>query len=142
MLRHSGPITFERYMQLCLYHPEFGYYMQPPERTGVSGDYFTSADLHPVFARLVARQAAEMWDLLGRPARFTWVEMGAGRGLFARDFLSWAAKAWPEFYAALDYVAIEPAPHRRRGLLEVAAGEKLRSSESLEEQKPVNGCFF
>ena len=46
-LRRSGPITFERYMALCLYHPEFGYYTRGQERTGVAGDYFTSSDLHP-----------------------------------------------------------------------------------------------
>src|SRR5208337_3060002 len=90
-------MTFERYMALCLYHPEFGYYTQGRERTGVAGDYFTSSDLHPVFARLVARQAAEMWNAMGRPEPFTWVEMGAGRGLFASDFLSWSAGALPEF---------------------------------------------
>ena len=71
-LRRTGPMTFERYMALCLYHPEFGYYTQGRERTGVAGDYFTSSDLHPVFARLVARQAAEMWNAMGRPRPFTW----------------------------------------------------------------------
>ncbi|MGE5325816.1 MAG: SAM-dependent methyltransferase, partial [Deltaproteobacteria bacterium] len=60
LLRRSGAMPFSRYMQLCLYHPEFGYYMQEGERTGVAGDYFTSADLHPIFSRLLARQAVEM----------------------------------------------------------------------------------
>ena len=77
-VRRSGPITFREYMALCLYHPEHGYYMCGPERTGMRGDYFTSSDLHPIFARLMARQAAEMWEVLGRPTPFTWVEMGAG----------------------------------------------------------------
>jgi SAM-dependent MidA family methyltransferase len=129
-------------MQLCLYHPEYGYYMQPLERTGVGGDYFTSADLHPVFARLVARQAAEMWELLGRPSRFTWVEMGPGRGLFGRDFLRWTVRAFPDFHAALDYVAVEPAPLRRQQLLEKALDSQLRVISSLEEIEPVTGCFF
>jgi SAM-dependent MidA family methyltransferase len=141
-LRHSGPFTFAQYMQLCLYHPEWGYYTRGPERMGVQGDYFTSADLHPVFARLIARQAVEMWHLLDRPPRFTWVEMGAGRGLFARDFLNWTAMAWPDFHAALDYAAVEPGLRRRRRLLEVAASDKLRVTESLEELDPVTGCFF
>lgn len=137
-------MTFSRYMQICLYHPEFGYYMQGRERTGVRGDYFTSADLHPIFARLVARQAAEMWELLGRPPKFTWVEMGAGRGLLARDFLRFAAKALPDFSAALDYVAIEPGPRQREQVLESAREEnlRLRASESLEELDAVTGCFF
>ncbi len=142
--RRTGPMTFSRYMQLCLYHPEFGYYMQDRERTGAQGDYFTSADLHPIFARLLARQAAEMWDLLERPAKFSWVEMGFGRGLLAREFLCFAATALPDFCAALDYVAIEPGRIRRERLLNRAADEglRLRVAESLEELGSVTGCFF
>jgi SAM-dependent MidA family methyltransferase len=145
-LRRTGPITFERYMALCLYHPEFGYYTRGEERTGVEGDYFTSSDLHPVFARLVARQAAEMWNLMGRPAPFTWVEMGAGRGLFAADFLGWSAGALPEFAAALDYIAIEPGAGRRQGiearLGKMGVGGKVRLLANLEELAPTIGCFF
>jgi SAM-dependent MidA family methyltransferase len=143
-LRRTGPMTFSRYMQLCLYHPEFGYYMQDSEQTGAEGDYFTSADLHPIFARLLARQAAEMWDLLGRPPKFTWVEMGFGRGLLAREFLCFAATTLPNFSAALDYIAIEPGRSRRERLLNRAADEglRLRVAESLEELGSVTGCFF
>lgn len=133
-------------MQLCLYHPEFGYYMQGRERTGVRGDYFTSSDLHPIFARLVARQAAEMWELLGRPARFTWVEMGPGRGWFARDFLRWVEKARPDFAAALDYVAIENSAKQREEVVarvgDTPGGAHLRTAASIEELKKVTGCFF
>ena len=139
-------MTFERYMGMCLYHPEFGYYTQGRERTGVAGDYFTSPDLHPVFARLVARQAAEMWNAMGRPQPFTWVEMGAGRGLFASDFLSWSAGALPEFAAALDYVAIEPWPLQRQRIEARLAGMgakgKARMLANLDELAPVTGCFF
>jgi SAM-dependent MidA family methyltransferase len=145
-LRGAGPMTFERYMTLCLYHPEYGYYTQGRERTGAAGDYFTSSDLHPVFARLVARQAAEMWSAMGRPQPFTWVEMGAGRGLFASDFLTWSASALPEFTAALDYVAIEPGSQQRQRiaarLAGVRVGNKVRLLANLEELAPATGCFF
>lgn len=133
-------------MQLCLYHPEFGYYMQGRERTGVRGDYFTSSDLHPIFARLIGRQAAEMWEVLGRPARFTWVEMGPGRGWFARDFLCWAQEARPDFAAALDYLAVEPGARQREQVVQHVAGQpgsgRLRVAAALEELEPVTGCFF
>jgi SAM-dependent MidA family methyltransferase len=145
-LHRSGPVTFERYMQLCLYHPEFGYYMQGRERTGVRGDYFTSSDLHPIFASLIGRQAAEMWEILGRPARFTWVEMGPGRGWFARDFLRWAEEARPDFAAALDYLAVEPGARQREQVLQRVAGQpgsnRLRVMATLEELEPVTGSFF
>jgi SAM-dependent MidA family methyltransferase len=145
-IRRSGPITFEQYMSLCLYHPDFGYYTQGRERTGVGGDYFTSADLHPMFSRLIARQAAEMWEAMQRPPRFAWVEMGPGRGLFASDFLFWTRQRLPEFFAALDYVAVEPGPRQRRILQKRMAKERLpgavRLCSSLEEFEPVKGCFF
>jgi SAM-dependent MidA family methyltransferase len=145
-LRRTGAMTFEHYMALCLYHPEFGYYTQGRERTGVAGDYFTSSDLHPVFARLVARQAAEMWKAMGYPKLFTWVEMGAGRGLFASDFLTWSRRALPEFAAALDYVAIEPGALQRRRIQDrlatMGVDGKVRLLANLEELAPVVGCFF
>ena len=145
-LKRSGPVTFERYMALCLYHPEYGYYTQGQDRSGVAGDYFTSPDLHPIFARLLARQAAEMWDMLGRPSRFSWVEMGPGRGLFAQDFLSWVKSALPGFASALDYVAIEPGPTQgarlREGLAEKGLEGEVRLPENLQHLQPVTGCFF
>src|SRR5438552_8431359 len=111
-------MIFARYMTLCLYHSEHGYYMQGRERTGVGGDYFTSADLHPIFARLIARQAAEIWEMLGKPSSFVWVEMGPGRGWFTRDFLAWAKKQRPDFADMLRYVIVDPNPDRRKRLLE------------------------
>jgi SAM-dependent MidA family methyltransferase len=145
-IRRSGPLTFERYMELCLYHPEHGYYMQAKDRTGMRGDFFTSPDLHPVFARLIARQACEMWNSLDHPARFTWVEMGPGRGYFAQDFLEGARRQHPEFFAALDYLAVEPAVRQQAPLRERLSarglGEKLRVVTSLAEIDGVTGCFF
>ena len=145
-LHRSGPITFEHFMALCLYHPELGYYLQGQERTGVQGDYFTSPDLHPIFARLTARQAVEMWEALGRPSRFAWIEMGPGRGWFARDFLRWIGSVWPEFFQALDYIAIEPGPRQRALLRERLAGDGLESKvqilDNLEQLGQQTGCFF
>ncbi len=131
-------------MSVCLYHPEYGYYMRDHETTGVSGDYFTSADLHPIFARLVARQAAEMWEVLERPTPFSFVEMGAGHGLFAADFLDWANHTLPDFAAALEYVALEPAARRRARLMQAVAAlhARFRVVASLDELGEVTGCFF
>ncbi len=145
-IRRSGPLTFRHYMALCLYHPEYGYYMRGGERTGARGDYFTSADLHPIFARLIARQAVEMWEVLGRPSPFAWVEMGAGRGLFAQDFLHWVSGSRPDFWAALQYVAIEPGEKARSRLMNRVESATLRSRfrvlANLQELAPVTGCFF
>ena len=58
----NGPIPFVRFMELALYHPQFGYYMRQPdgadqERIGWSGDFYTSSDVHPILGRAIAAQA-------------------------------------------------------------------------------------
>lgn len=103
-------MTFAAYMRECLYHPVHGYYSRPESRR--FSDYYTSADVHPVFARLLARQFAEMWKQLGCPPEFQLVEAAAGTGRLAGHILSFAETRLPEFYRALRYVAVERSPAR------------------------------
>jgi SAM-dependent MidA family methyltransferase len=126
-IRQRGPIPFSRYMELCLYEPELGYYSRPRERFGKGGDFYTSSDVHAVFGRLLARQFEEMWRVLGSPERLDLIELGPGRGLFARDVLDWSAKQFPEFFRALRYDLVEQSAHLRAKLQErlaehIAAG--------------------
>ena len=86
-IREHGPIPFSRYMELCLYHPELGYYSRNAEQFGKAGDFYTSSDVHAVFGRLLARQFDEIWRVLGSPPQIEILELGPGRGLFAQDVL-------------------------------------------------------
>ncbi|HET9410073.1 MAG TPA: SAM-dependent methyltransferase [Candidatus Sulfotelmatobacter sp.] len=112
-IREHGPIPFSRYMELCLYDPEHGYYSRHAEQFGKAGDFYTSSDVHAVFGRLLARQFEEMWRVLGSRARIELIELGPGRGLFAQDVLDWAAKKFPDFFCALTYVLVESSPALR-----------------------------
>ncbi|HYA62130.1 MAG TPA: SAM-dependent methyltransferase [Candidatus Sulfotelmatobacter sp.] len=109
-IRRFGPITFAEYMRECLYHPVHGYYSQPESHR--FADYYTSVDVHPIFGRLLARQFAEMWEQLGRPAEFWLVEGAAGTGRLAGYILEFARAKLPEFYHPLRYFAIERSPAR------------------------------
>ncbi len=115
-IRESGPIPFSRYMELCLYHPELGYYSRNAEQFGKAGDFYTSSDVHAVFGRLMARQFEEMWRILGSPPQIEILELGPGRGLFAQDVLDWSEKKFPEFFCALHYSLLESSPVLRQRL--------------------------
>ena len=117
-IRRDGPIPFSRYMELCLYEPELGYYSRAREQFGKAGDFYTSSDVHAVFGRLLARQFEEMWGTLDSPERIDVIELGPGRGLFARDLLDWSAKQFPDFARALHYSLVEQSPHLREKLQE------------------------
>ena len=114
----KGPIPFVRFMELALYHPQFGYYMRQPdsmdhERIGWSGDFYTSSDVHPILGRAIATQARQMDDLLGRPTPFMIVEAGAGKGLLARDCLEAIHNQQDDFASRVRYVLIERSPVMR-----------------------------
>jgi SAM-dependent MidA family methyltransferase len=115
-IREQGPIPFSRYMELCLYDPELGYYSRNAEQFGKAGDFYTSSDVHAVFGRLMARQFEEMWRVLGSPEQIEILEYGPGRGLFAQDVLDWSEKKFPEFFRALHYSLVESSPALRERL--------------------------
>lgn len=113
----SGPIPFVRFMELALYHPQYGYYMRPPEfgseRIGWSGDFYTSSDVHPILGQALAKQAVQIDALLGSPDPFTVVEMGPGKGLLASDFLGAVSSKNSNLAARIRYVLIERSPAMR-----------------------------
>ena len=117
-IRERGPILFSRYMDLCLYDPDLGYYSRNAEQFGKAGDFYTSSDVHAVFGRLLARQFEEMWRALGSPRQIELIELGPGRGLFAQDVLDWSEKKFPDFFRALHYVLIEQSPALRERMKE------------------------
>lgn len=106
-IHERGPIPFSRFMEICLYDPECGYYSRNAEQFGKAGDFYTSSDVHAVFGRLLARQFEEMWRVLGSPGQIELLELGPGRGLFAQDVLDWSEKKFPDFFQALHYSLLE-----------------------------------
>jgi SAM-dependent MidA family methyltransferase len=115
-IRAGGSMPFSLYMEMCLYDPEQGYYSRNVEQFGKAGDFYTSSDVHAVFGRLLARQFEEMWNTLGSPAQIEILELGPGRGLFARDVLDWSEKKFPEFFRAVHYSLSERSAALRERL--------------------------
>jgi SAM-dependent MidA family methyltransferase len=138
-IAERGPIPFSRYMELCLYHPELGYYSRHAEQFGKAGDFYTSSDVHAVFGRLLARQFEEIWRVLGSPARIQMLELGPGRGLFAQDVLDWSEKKFPEFFAALRYSLMERSPALREKLKRTLARFVENGRASLISDEPAVG---
>ncbi|HEV7966017.1 MAG TPA: SAM-dependent methyltransferase [Candidatus Acidoferrales bacterium] len=142
-IRRGGPISFAEFMRECLYHSVHGYYSRA--RASRFGDYYTSVDVHPIFGRLLARQFAEMWELLGSPRPFVVAESGAGVGRLAGQVLDFSARVLPEFYAALEYIAVERSIRRRAEhaarLAEHIAAGRVSSAGEIPRAIPA-GCVF
>ncbi len=103
------------YMQLCLTHPEHGYYTAnnpiggraSAERTG--GDFITAPEISQMFGEMIGVWAMEVWQALGSPSPFALVEIGPGRGTLMADLLR-IARAMPGFREAMDLYLVEISP--------------------------------
>src|SRR5437867_10239935 len=82
-IERDGPISFATFMEAALYDPEFGYYMTAGPRIGREGAYYTSLDVHPIFAALAGRQTAPAAEEIVSSRGFTIVDMGAGKTLLS-----------------------------------------------------------
>lgn len=125
---HQGSITFASFMELALYHPEFGYYQHPEFTLGKQGDFITAPEISPLFARSFARQYLEIAKVSGETDV---LELGAGTGRFALDFLMELdhRHALPQRYFIYE---ISPALRaKQRSLLQVARPDLLSRVEWL-----------
>lgn len=112
-INSNGPITFAKFMQLALYHEEYGYYSSEKTRIGKEGDFYTSPCVHPAFGEIIGRFIHKVYRTLNIH-EFTIVEMGAGKGYLALDVLDSIKRDQPEFYRSLNYLIVEISP----GLIE------------------------
>jgi SAM-dependent MidA family methyltransferase len=140
----NGPISFARFMELALYHPERGYYASGRANIGRGGDFFTNVSVGPLFGKLLAAQFVEIWEKLGRPGDFEIVEQGAHDGVFAADVLSALRQSAGDCFAVTSYCIVEPFPiwreRQKKNLREFA--EKTSWVASVNEIAPFVGIHF
>ncbi len=74
-------IPFSRYMELALYAPGLGYYAAGARKFGSEGDFVTSPEISPMFAKCLALQAAQVLKDVGGDI----LELGPGSGVLAAD---------------------------------------------------------
>ena len=81
----GGMISFERYMQLCLYSKDVGYYESCEDIFGEGGDFTTSPERSKYFALAFALYIQQLKNTL---PNLSIVEIGAGSGKFANDLMA------------------------------------------------------
>lgn len=135
-------LSFADFMAQALYHPQYGYYMASRDRIGKTGDFFTSSSVNALFGRLVARQLAEMAELLSAEV-FQIVEQGAGEGHLALDILDSLAEEAPGLYARLTYTLIEVSQDNRQRQARNLEAHLSRIVWSKESDWSIKtGCFL
>ena len=104
-IKETGPLTIKKYMETCLYHKQYGYYMTK-NPIGEDGDFITAPEISAVFGELIGVWLVNTWRAMGEPSQFNLVELGPGKGTLLKDI--WIATAnWPKFQKAADIYLFE-----------------------------------
>lgn len=129
-ISRTGPIPFDRFMEIALYDAEHGYFTSGRLRSDRAGDFLTSPEVSPLFGETIARFVDAERALIGSP--FTLVEAGAGSGSLVAALLG-------ALHNAPDrVVAVEVSAAARTALAaRVPAVEVVDSLEDVGEVRGV-----
>jgi SAM-dependent MidA family methyltransferase len=108
-------ISFRDYMELCLYHKLYGYYMRNESKIGKEGDFYTSSSIGQIMGEMLAKwmlkQKKETSMITAKG--ITIVEWGGGTGRMANQILSYLRTNDPIEYQHAQYILIEASDYHR-----------------------------
>lgn len=133
IIKEKAPLSIAEFMRLALTHDEYGYY-RAQRPIGPKGDFTTAPEISQFFGEMIGLWALNVWEQLGKPSKFEWIEFGPGCGTLLKDALR-ITKTIPGFHEALTFSFVEISPYFKELQKEIAPDAKWHSSwqDCLEE---------
>ncbi|KLT22455.1 Putative S-adenosyl-L-methionine-dependent methyltransferase [Wolbachia endosymbiont of Armadillidium vulgare str. wVulC] len=117
--KSRGSISISDFMNAALYHKEYGYYMNKLP-LGKDGDFITASEISQLFGEIIAVWTMHTWEKLGKPSKFSLVELGPGKGTLIHDVIR-VTKKYSCFFSSMDIHLVEISP-----ILQKTQKEKLK----------------
>ena len=93
------PLPVDDFIEKILYEPKVGYYSSK-NPFGKSGDFITSPTVSNLFSEIVGIWLVSVWEKMGKPKIFSFVELGPGDGSLTKVIIS-TLKKFPELNKAI-----------------------------------------
>ncbi len=110
----TGPMPFEDFMSLALYHPEGGFFSSGKLRSEKGGDFLTSPEVSALFGRTLAVFVERERHRIGEP--FEVLEVGAGSGSLLGSLLD---------AVEVDATAVDASPAARQSLRSILPADRV-----------------
>ncbi|MDR3131487.1 MAG: SAM-dependent methyltransferase [Rickettsiales bacterium] len=95
-------------MNAALYHKEYGYYMSKLP-LGKDGDFITAPEISQLFGEIIAVWVMHTWEKLGKPSKFSLVELGPGKGTLIHDIIR-VTRKYNDFFDSVSIHLVEISP--------------------------------
>ena len=100
-IKLNKKILFSEFMNLCLYHPDYGYYTNKSNIFGDQGDFITSPITSSMFGECISNEFINIIRSLSKPSI---LELGGGDGSLAISIFKYLKKkkSLPDKYIILE----------------------------------------
>ncbi|MDC0048147.1 SAM-dependent methyltransferase [Verrucomicrobia bacterium] len=114
----DSALPFDEFMELALYHPNYGYYTSARKRVGSDGDFITSVSVGQCFGMILAHHFAPIIESMASNSdEVVIVELGAEEGDLAKDVMGTLSELLNDsIFKRLRYIVVEPFVAKRAEL--------------------------
>ena len=105
MINLDGTHSIDKFIEKALYNKKFGYYLKN-NPFGKKGDFVTAPIITPLFSEMITVWIISFWIKLGKPKKFSFVELGPGNGAFCKTFCR-TLNSFPEFKNSVKIYLLE-----------------------------------
>ncbi len=111
----DSALPFDEFMELALYHPNYGYYTSARKRVGTDGDFITSVSVGQCFGKVLAYHfAPTIESMASNSDEVVIVELGAEEGDLAKDMMGALSELLSDsIFKRLRYIVVEPFAAKR-----------------------------
>ena len=105
MINLDGVQSVDKFIEIALYDKNYGYYSKK-NPFGKNGDFVTAPLISPLFSEVILIWVVSYWINLGKPKKFSFVELGPGNGAFCKTFCL-TLKKFPQFEKSVKIYLLE-----------------------------------
>jgi SAM-dependent MidA family methyltransferase len=110
--KSQGSISISDFINAVLYHEKYGYYTSRLP-LGKDGDFTTAPEISQLFGEVIAVWIMHTWEKLGKPSKFSLVELGPGKGTLIHDIIR-VTRKYSSFFNSMLIHLVEISPTLRK----------------------------
>ena len=133
-------IPVDEFIETVLYEPNIGYYTKKIP-FGSQGDFITAPIISNLFSEIITIWVVSVWEKLGMPKNFNFVELGPGDGSLIKVFIN-TIKKFPELNNSINIYLYEKSELLKNIQKKKLKGYKIKWIRNFDKIKKGPVIFF